>query len=198
MAKFRFSVNVEPKDIPHLDDSHKRDVADVLTSIINHTFKRTLIIAIASIAFFAAFSLFSFTFYMRMGTLLPQLPAAMPIVCIAVVLAEFVAGTMNKPAVIIEIVLCLAMAYSYTDTYTICALCCTPQLQAAYSHTNSQSSFRRTGLSRIYSASDKRGGCGSQKEECIKKPYRIKSSVRFIFFYACQAADNDPSACEDN
>ena len=113
MAKFRFSVNVEPKDIPHLDDSHKRDVADVLTSIINHTFKRTLIIAIASIAFFAAFLLFSFTFYMRMGTLLPQLPAAMPIVCIAVVLAEFVAGTMNKPAVIIEIVLCLAMALTF-------------------------------------------------------------------------------------
>ena len=56
MAKFSFSVNVEPQDIPQLDDIHKRDVADVLTSIINHTFKRTLIIAIASIAFFAAFS----------------------------------------------------------------------------------------------------------------------------------------------
>lgn len=113
MAKFSFSVNVEPQDIPRLDDSHKRDVADVLTSIINRTFKHTLIIAIASLAFFAVFSLFSFTFYMRMGTLLPQLPAPMPIVCIAVLLMAFVSGTMNKPAVIIEIVLCLAMALTF-------------------------------------------------------------------------------------
>ena len=113
MAKFSFSVNVEPQDIPQLDDIHKRDVADVLTSIINHAFKRTLIIAIASIAFFAAFSLFSFTFYMRMGTLLPQLPAAMPIICPAVLLVEFIAGTMNKPAIIIEVVLCLAMALTF-------------------------------------------------------------------------------------
>ena len=56
MAKFSFSVNVEPQDIPHLDDQHKRDVNDVLTSIINRTFKRTLIIAVAALAFFAAYS----------------------------------------------------------------------------------------------------------------------------------------------
>jgi len=112
MAKFSFSVNVEPQDIPTLDDSHKRDVADVLTAIINRTFKRTLIIAIVSIAFFAVFSLFSFTFYMRMGTLLPQLPALMPIVCVAVLIMEFVAGTMNKPALVIEIILCIAMAFT--------------------------------------------------------------------------------------
>lgn len=113
MAKFSFSVNVEPQDIPRLDDPHKRDVVEVLTAIINRTFKRTLIISIAALAFFAVFSLFSFTYYMRMGALLPQLPVPMPIVCIAVFIMEFVAGTMNKSAVIIEVVLCIAMAFTF-------------------------------------------------------------------------------------
>lgn len=112
MAKFSFSVNVEPKDIPNLDDTHKRDVADVLTSIINRAFKRTLIIAIGSLAFFAAFSLFSFTYYLRMGKLLPQLHFLMPFACGAVVIGAFIAGTMNKPALIIEVILCVAMAFT--------------------------------------------------------------------------------------
>lgn len=110
MAKFSFSVNVEPQDIPTLDDSHKRDVADVLTSIVNRTFKRTLIIALGALAFFAAFSLFSFTYYLRMNALLPQLNIGIPVVCIAVILAECVAGTMSKSAIIIEIIFCIAMA----------------------------------------------------------------------------------------
>lgn len=110
MAKFSFSVNVEPKDIPNLDDDHKRDVADVLTSIINRTFTRTLIIALGILAFFAVFSLFSFTYYMRMGELLPQLPLFIPVVCIAVLITELIAGTMNKAAIIFEILFCIAMA----------------------------------------------------------------------------------------
>ena len=113
MAKFSLSINVEPQDIPKLDDPHKRDVNDVLTSIIERTFKRTLIITIASLAYFAAFSLFSLTFYMRMGTLLPQLPVAMPFLCAAAFLVEFVAGTMNKPALIIEVILCTAMLFTF-------------------------------------------------------------------------------------
>lgn len=113
MAKFSFSVNVEPQDIPNLDDQHKRDVNDVLTSIINRTFKRTLIIAVVALAFFAAYSLFSFTYYLRVGALLPSLPLLMPIICTAVVIAEFVAGTMNKAAIIIEILLCLIMAFTF-------------------------------------------------------------------------------------
>ena len=112
MEKFSFSVNVEPQDIPHLDDVHKRDVADVLTSIINKAFKRTLIIAIGSLAFFAAFSLFSFTYYLRMGELLPQLHFLMPFACGASVIGAFIAGTMNKPALIIEVILCVLMAFT--------------------------------------------------------------------------------------
>lgn len=112
MAKFSFTIDIEPQDIPRLDDSHKRDVADVLTSIIERTFKRTLIISIGALAFFAAFSLFSFTFYMRMGTLLPQINPAMPILCTCVFLVEFVAGTMNKPALIIEILLSAGLIFA--------------------------------------------------------------------------------------
>ncbi len=112
MAKFRLTIDVEPKDIPRLDDSHKRDVADVLTSIIERTFKRTLIISIGALAFFAAFSLFSLTFYLRMGTLLPQINVAMPILCVCVFLMEFIAGTMNKPAMIVEILLSAALIFA--------------------------------------------------------------------------------------
>ncbi len=111
MAKFSFTIDVEPQDIPKLDDSHKRDVADVLTSIIERTFKRTLIISIGALAFFAAFSLFSFTFLMRMNKLLPQINPFMPILCICVFLASFVAGTMSKPALIIEIILSATLTF---------------------------------------------------------------------------------------
>lgn len=112
MAKFSYSINVEPQDIPGLDDTHKRDVADMMTAIINKTFKHTLVIAIAALAYFAAFSLFSFTFYMRMHSLLPQLPVAMPLLCIAIVLLEFVAGTMNKPALIFVFICCFALMFT--------------------------------------------------------------------------------------
>ncbi len=110
MAKFRFTIDVEPQDIPNLDDSHKRDCADVLNSVINSAFKYTLIFALGTLAFFGAFSLFSFTFYMRMGTLLPQLPVLMPILGFAILLTAFIAGTMNKPAIIIEMLFCAALA----------------------------------------------------------------------------------------
>ena len=110
MAKFRFTIDVEPQDIPNLDDAHKRDCADMLNSVINSSFKYTLILALGTLAFFGVFSLFSFTFYMRMGTLLPQLPVPMPFLGTTILLTAFIAGTMNKPAIIIEMLLCAALA----------------------------------------------------------------------------------------
>lgn len=112
MAKFSFTIDIEPQDIPRLDDSHKRDVADVLTSIIERTFKRTLAISLGALAYFAAFSMFSLTFLMRMNELLPQINPLMPILCICVFIVEFVAGTMSKPALIIEIILSVALAFA--------------------------------------------------------------------------------------
>lgn len=113
MARFHFKIDVEPKDIPNLDDSHKRDCNDMLTSVINSTFKYTLIFSIGAVAFFAAFSLFSFTFYMRMGTLLPQITPAVPIICTIVFLLAFIAGTMNAPAMVIETLLCAALIFIF-------------------------------------------------------------------------------------
>ncbi len=109
MAKFRFTMNVEPEDIPNLDDSHKRDCADLLTSIINNVFKFNLILSIGTLAFFAAFSLFSFTYCLRMGKLLPQLPTPMPFVGLAILLLSFTLGLMSKPAIILEALLCGAL-----------------------------------------------------------------------------------------
>lgn len=99
-------MNIEPEDIPNLDDSHKRDCADLLTSIIDRVFKFNLILSIGSLAFFAAFSLFSFTYCLRMGKLLPQLPALMPFVALAILLLSSTLGLMSKPAIIIEGLLC--------------------------------------------------------------------------------------------
>lgn len=101
MAKFRFTMDVEPQDIPNLDDAHKRDCADILNSIINRTFKHTAIISLAVVAFFALYLLFDLVFCMRMGERLPMLPIALPFICGAAFIAEFVAGTMNRPAIVI-------------------------------------------------------------------------------------------------
>ncbi|GEM_PF-2615490 len=111
MARFRFTMDVEPKNIPDLDDAHKRDCADILNSIINRTFKHTAIISLVVVAFFAAYLLFDLVFCMRMGERLPQLPIALPFVCGAIFIAEFVAGTMNKPAIIIVAVLCCVLIF---------------------------------------------------------------------------------------
>ena len=111
MAKFRFTMDIEPKDIPNLDDAHKRDCADILTSIINRTFKHTLIFSLAALAFFALYLLFDLVFCMRMGERLPQLPIALPFLCGAAFFAEFIAGTMNRPAIIIVVLLCCGLIF---------------------------------------------------------------------------------------
>ena len=120
MGKFRFTINVEPEDIPNLDDAHKRDCADVLTSIINSAFRYMVFFSIGVLAFFGAYSLFSFTYFMRMDKLLPQLPVAIPIIGFAVFILSFIAGTMNKPALIIEMLLCAALVmFAITKVQTI-------------------------------------------------------------------------------
>ena len=109
MAKFRFTMDIEAKDIPNLDDAHKRDCADILTSIINRTFKHTLIFSLVVIAFFALYLMFDLVYCMRMNERLPQLPFALPFLCGAAFFTEFVAGTMNRPAIIIVVLLCCGL-----------------------------------------------------------------------------------------
>lgn len=112
MSKFRFEINVEPKDIPNLDDSHKRDCADAMTKVINQVFKYTLIFSAAVMAFFGAYSLFGFTYLMRMEKMLPQINLFLPLLAFVVFLLEFVAGTMNKAALIIEVILNLLLIFA--------------------------------------------------------------------------------------
>ncbi len=102
MGKFRLEINVEPKDIPNLDDSHKRDCADALTGEINRVFKYTMIFAVGVLAFFGAYSLFGFTYLLRMGKILPRLSAFIPVIALAAVIAELFAGSMHKAALIAE------------------------------------------------------------------------------------------------
>ncbi|MDE5577903.1 MAG: hypothetical protein K2J11_11005 [Oscillospiraceae bacterium] len=112
MSKFQFEVNVEPKDIPKLDDAHKRDCADALRNVINQVFKYTLIYSVGVMAFFGAYSLFGFTYLMRMEKMLPQINLFIPLLALAVFLLEFIAGTMNKAALIIEVILNLALIFA--------------------------------------------------------------------------------------
>lgn len=112
MSKFRFEINVEPKDIPKLDDAHKRDCADALKKVIEQVFKYTLIYSAGVMAFFGAYSLFGFTYLMRMEKMLPQINLFIPLLALAAFLLEFIAGTMNKTALVIEVILNLALIFA--------------------------------------------------------------------------------------
>lgn len=112
MSKFQFEINVEPKDIPNLDDSHKRDCADAMKKVIDHVFKYTLIFSAAVMAFFGAYSLFGFTYLLRMEKMLPQINLFIPLLALAAFLLEFIAGTMNKLALIIEVILNILLIFA--------------------------------------------------------------------------------------
>lgn len=112
MRRFRFEINVEPKDIPALDDTHKRDCADALKNVINHVFKYTIIFSVAVMAFFGLYSLFGFTYLLRMGKMLPQINLFMPLLALTVFILEFIAGTMNKTALILEVILNILLIFS--------------------------------------------------------------------------------------
>lgn len=112
MSKFQFEINVEPKDIPKLDDSHKRDCADAMKKVINQVFKYTLIFSAAVMAFFGAYSLFGFTYLLRMEKMLPQINLFIPLLALAAFLLEFIAGTMNKAALVIEVILNILLIFA--------------------------------------------------------------------------------------
>lgn len=112
MSRFQFEINVEPKDIPNLDDAHKRDCADALNKVVNHVFRYTLILSAAVMAFFGAYSLFSFTYLLRMEKMLPSLPIILPLAALVVFVLEFISGTMNKTALIVEVILNIIMLFA--------------------------------------------------------------------------------------
>lgn len=105
MGKFQIKIDVEPNDIPALDDAHKQDCADAINRVINSTFKYTLIFTVVVAAIFAAYSIFGLIYVLRMGEALPQLPFTMLFLAILIAVFEFVSGTMKRWALITEIVL---------------------------------------------------------------------------------------------
>ena len=102
MAGFKFSINVEPQDIPRLDDAHKRDCADALTASVNRTLKYTLIMSGAVMALFAAYSFFGFIWMLRMHSMLPRVSAIVPLAAVVIFLFEFISGTMKGWALALQ------------------------------------------------------------------------------------------------
>lgn len=111
MAKFKFTIDVEPKDIPKLDDVHKHDCANALSKTINAVFKYTLIFSLAVAAFFGIYTLICFWWFLRMGTFLPQIPPAVPFIALAAAAMEFASGTMKKWALAVEVILHAALIF---------------------------------------------------------------------------------------
>lgn len=111
MAKFKFTIDVEPKDVPNLDDVHKHDCANALLKTINAGFKYTLIFSMAVAAFFGIYTLICFWWFLRMTTFLPQIPPAVPFIALAIAAMEFASGTMKKWALALEVVLHAALIF---------------------------------------------------------------------------------------
>ena len=105
MGNFQLKIDVEPKDIPSLDDAHKQDCADAINRAINSTFKFTMIFAFTVIAVFAVYTIFGFTYLLRMNKILPQIPVTLPMTAMAVIIFEFISGIMKRWALAVEILL---------------------------------------------------------------------------------------------
>ncbi|MBP1561755.1 MAG: hypothetical protein J6C96_11040 [Oscillospiraceae bacterium] len=120
MGKFQLKIDVEPKDIPELDDAHKRDCADALKSKINGVMRYTMIFVAVLLVFFGGYSLFSFTYLLRMNEMLPQVPWSAAIFAVLVFIGEFPAGMMKLAALIVEIILyaCLVLSIILSASLT--------------------------------------------------------------------------------
>lgn len=103
MGRYKLEIDVNIKDIPSLDDAHKRDCSNAVNKVIDTAFKYTLIFGAASAAFFALYTVFGMFWTLRMGSLLPQIPPLIPIISILVFLFEFPAGTMHGWGIAAEI-----------------------------------------------------------------------------------------------
>lgn len=122
MERFQLKVDVEPKDIPNLDDAHKQDCADAINRAINDTFKYTLIFAAAVCAIYAVYTLFGFTYLLRMGSVLPPIPFALPAFAILIFIFEFISGTMKRWALFLEIIFHAAfIVFAATKLHTAIA-----------------------------------------------------------------------------
>ena len=123
MGNFQLKIDVEPNDIPSLDDPHKQDCADAINRIINGTFKYTMIFAFAVMGVYAAYSIFGLVYVLRMGVPLPSISPLIPLFAMFVIIFELVAGTMKRWAIVTEVILHIAlMICSVTQIASLLAL----------------------------------------------------------------------------
>lgn len=112
MAKFKIQIDVEPEDIPSLDDAHKHDCANALINTINSVLKYTVIFSIAAAGFFGVYSIIVFWWGLRMQKMLPQISPIIPAVAIIMLAMEFLAGTMKRPALILQIIFHIVLLFA--------------------------------------------------------------------------------------
>ena len=122
MAGFKLSINVAPKDIPYLDDAHKRDCADAITNAVNSTLKYTLIMSGAIMALFAVYSYFRFIWMLRMGSMLPDVSAFVPIFAVVIFIFEFISGTMKKWALILQLLFHFGLIFASVTSFASIAV----------------------------------------------------------------------------
>ena len=109
MDKFKLEIDVDIKNIPSLDDAHKRDCADAVNKIIGSAFKYTLIFGAALLAFFGLYTIFGMFWILRMGSMLPPISPLIPLAAVLIVLFEFAAGTMQGWGIAAEIIILAGM-----------------------------------------------------------------------------------------
>lgn len=117
MDRFRLEVDVDIKDIPSLDDAHKRDCADAVNKVIGSAFKYTLVFGAASAAFFGLYTIFGVFWTLRMGTMLPPIPPLIPLAAVLIALFEFAAGTMHGWGIAAEILILAGMTVVSVTTF---------------------------------------------------------------------------------
>lgn len=110
MARFKLEIDVDIKDIPSLDDAHKRDCADAVNGIIGSVFKYTLIFGAVSAAVFALYTIFGIFWTLRMGYMLPPISPLIPLAAVLIFLFEFAAGTMHGWGIAAEILIFAGMS----------------------------------------------------------------------------------------
>lgn len=123
MGNFQMKIDIEPRDIPSLDDAHKQDCAAALNRSINSAFKYTMIYVVSVFAVFGVYTLFSLVFMLRMHQLLPHISPAIPALAGLIAVFEFAAGMMKRWAIVIEILLHIALAvFSLTGLQSALAM----------------------------------------------------------------------------
>lgn len=120
MGRYKLEIDIDIKDIPSLDDAHKRDCADAVNKVIGSAFKYTLVFGAVSAAFFALYTIFGIFWALRMGSMLPPISPLVPLAAILIVLFEFAAGTMQGWGIAAEILVLAGMiAVSITSVQSL-------------------------------------------------------------------------------